>query len=114
MRYQQLRILAFMVGVLVHQIETTDFECNNEFLGDQLACVGTIHGEDFNFGTAWGCTLDGEYCAQLSTPSSADWTISVLNYGMCDPSPCTPGVCSLDCPTYTDESGGTSCDVTGC
>ena len=67
MRYQQLPILAFIVGVLVHQSEAADFECNNDdYPNFSDICWATIHGETFGFDSTWGCTQAGSYCAGLT------------------------------------------------
>jgi hypothetical protein len=118
MRYQQLRILAFMIGALVHLSETADFECNTDNVDANgnpvLECLGSIHGEDFPFDTTEGCTQAGFYCATVDTSNSYDWIISVLNYGLCDSYSCTPPVCTLDCYTFTDQYGEPACTASGC
>lgn len=114
MHYQQLRILAFIVGALVHQSETADFWCDDGY--PPVSCESQIgsSGEYFSFGTDQGCTSNGKYCAQITATNSDSWTISVLNYGHCDSDNCLGDFCDLDCPWQSDDLGANSCSASGC
>jgi hypothetical protein len=112
MRYQQLRIIAFMVGALVHQSETAAFWCDDG--NPPVKCEAQVAGEFFDFGTSQGCTSNRKYCAQITATKSDSWTISVLNYGNCDSDNCLGDFCNLDCYWQSDNLGRNSCSMYGC
>jgi hypothetical protein len=80
MRYHQLRMLTFMIGMLVHGSETASFLCNTETGPVNCNCqVGEADADtgypDFRFSTTQGCTQDGQYCAQITAETDEVWEI---------------------------------------
>src|SRR5215469_4472051 len=106
MRYQQLRILAFIVGAFTHKSETALFWCTDEFR--VIKCHGDLlgNGNYFYFSTSPGCTPDVFYCAAVTGESSDGCTISVTDYGKCDSGDCLPQPCNLNCQWEFDGMGG--------
>jgi FlaG/FlaF family flagellin (archaellin) len=119
MRYLQLRILAFMIGVLVHQSQTATFVCNTD--SGSVSCFGYVGGanantgtNEFEFDTTQECTSDGLYCAQITAETDV-WQITVTNYGeVCGDSFCPPQTCVVDCDYSSTDAGVNAGEVDGC
>jgi len=81
MLYQQLRILPFIVVALARLSTAATFTCDNE--PGYLECTIDLNpGGDFLIaeGGGWGCTDNGDYCAEVESASDEEWKFIVTNY----------------------------------
>lgn len=109
MRYQQLRIFALIVGVLIHRSAAASFYC--DLISGIYSCeILVSDNNDISYDTSKTppvCTGDGRYCVRGMSTFQDSWDVSITNKGVlcfancapilqyCDNSGCKP-YCSVD------------------
>jgi len=108
---QRLRILALIVGALIHQSAAASFYCDL-VNGDYTCEIVLSDNNKFLYDASNPppqCTGDHKYCVEGMSISSDSWDISISNNG---------GTCFAHCAPirqYCDESGCKPyCSVDAC
>lgn len=112
MRCPQLRILALIIGALIHQSAGASFDC--DLIDNVIKCeVEVVYPNDeFLYDSSKPppqCSGDGKYCVEGMSIFQNEWDISISNNGMSCTAACTP------ISQYCDESGCKPyCSVDAC
>lgn len=80
MLYQKLRILAFMVTALARLSTAATFTCDRS-PGYVECTIFVSTGNEFRIleGGGWGCTDDGQYCAEIQSATEIEVKFEVEN-----------------------------------